>query len=658
MASGPSPSSPGPLLPSVLKCAACRNTLQNVQPPKEDVDKLNTRGGATRGNKGLIPVVEEDSMPVPRWIQEKIDESGWTKGKISCPHCSARIGGFDFVGKGDFPIYLVRSKVDVHTPKDLQQLMTESRDANWPPRTAVTAVTDESEQGSSSDPSSAASSSFSEMTPSSSSSNDAVSGANNVPVSPEASVASNSSSWTDDDEDGTSDAAGASSSSSASEEMAIRRRLKERRLRRRKKLKKAKSADLGLNLKKRKATTEEQERVLNIINAEPELDNVDETLLCPVCLDILHEPFITIPCRHAFCEPCLRRLGSKNPMNTLCPMCRTRIAYCDLDREKTRLIKENYADLHSKRKKFERSTNVYNLPLPWRPGWRNLISGRAMGGNRFPDESYAAYIRRVLMQVPYYVPPVVIANLINLMLFIFLLGAVEIVPLFLGHITGKQYPIMSHLQPPINGGGGAAGDTEGSPSGQGAEPGSVEGSTARMSEIERLKEFARAVFPDETPEEMSLPPTSFPADSSEIPGLAWDATLYYVLGTLSLAVAAFGNILLIHQQPALGLLPAGLLERFYLRLGDFRRLRRLSDAAVILAVALLPLFLLPLVLPLPAAAESSWVRSIFQAAADVFLSAVGVVQSYITFTTLLVVGLAYWVGSVYLEYEEDGGVAA
>ena len=69
--------------------------------------------------------------------------------------------------------------------------------------------------------------------------------------------------------------------------------------------------------------------------------------------------------------------------------------------------------MHSKRRKFERSTNVYNLPLPWRPGWRNLISGRAMGGNRFPDESYAAYVRRVLMQVPYYVPPVVIANLVR-----------------------------------------------------------------------------------------------------------------------------------------------------------------------------------------------------------------------------------------------------
>ena len=44
---------------------------------------------------------------------------------------------------------------------------------------------------------------------------------------------------------------------------------------------------------------------------------------------------------------------------------------------------------------------------------------------------------------------------------------------------------------------------------------------------------------------MSLPPTSFPADSSEIPGLAWDATFYYVFGTLSLAVAAFGNLVLV-----------------------------------------------------------------------------------------------------------------
>ncbi len=73
-----------------------------------------------------------------------------------------------------------------------------------------------------------------------------------------------------------------------------------------------------------------------ILSAEPELDAVDDSLVCPVCLDMLHEPFTTLPCRHTFCEPCLRRLGSKSPMNTLCPMCRTLIVYCDHDKGKRR----------------------------------------------------------------------------------------------------------------------------------------------------------------------------------------------------------------------------------------------------------------------------------------------------------------------------------
>ena len=56
------------------------------------------------------------------------------------------------------------------------------------------------------------------------------------------------------------------------------------------------------------------------------------------------------------------------------------------------------------------------------------------------------------------------------------------------------------------------------------------------------------MFPDETPEEMSLPPTSFPEElPGDIPGLAWDATPYYVFATLSLAVAAFGNIILVSE---------------------------------------------------------------------------------------------------------------
>ena len=74
----------------------------------------------------------------------------------------------------------------------------------------------------------------------------------------------------------------------------------------------------------------------NILEAEPELDDLDHALICPVCLDLLYEPYKVDPCKHIFCEPCLRRLGSKNPMNTSCPMCRQRIVYCEPQRGKSK----------------------------------------------------------------------------------------------------------------------------------------------------------------------------------------------------------------------------------------------------------------------------------------------------------------------------------
>ena len=76
----------------------------------------------------------------------------------------------------------------------------------------------------------------------------------------------------------------------------------------------------------------------NILEAEPELDELDHAFICPVCLDLLFEPHKVDPCRHVFCEPCLRRLGCKNPMNTSCPMCRQRISFCEPQRGSFREI--------------------------------------------------------------------------------------------------------------------------------------------------------------------------------------------------------------------------------------------------------------------------------------------------------------------------------
>lgn len=50
-----------------------------------------------------------------------------------------------------------------------------------------------------------------------------------------------------------------------------------------------------------------------------------------VCLDVLYDPHRVVPCNHSFCGPCLRRVGSKSPMSSFCPLCRQAIRICRPD---------------------------------------------------------------------------------------------------------------------------------------------------------------------------------------------------------------------------------------------------------------------------------------------------------------------------------------
>ena len=64
-------------------------------------------------------------------------------------------------------------------------------------------------------------------------------------------------------------------------------------------------------------------------------------------------------------------------------LARTKIGFCKHLAATSREIREDHEQLYLKRKKFERSTPVFTYPLPWQPGWRNLLRGRPLGGNRF-----------------------------------------------------------------------------------------------------------------------------------------------------------------------------------------------------------------------------------------------------------------------------------
>ena len=121
-----------------------------------------------------------------------------------------------------------------------------------------------------------------------------------------------------------SDHVDASRESSSSEEDVTFRssRQKEKMRRRRRK------RDLLTKQKQRDKSRQQRDKIQELLEGEPELSEINDDLICPVCLDMLHEPFQVDPCGHVFCEPCLRRLGQKNPMNCTCPLCRTKIFFC------------------------------------------------------------------------------------------------------------------------------------------------------------------------------------------------------------------------------------------------------------------------------------------------------------------------------------------
>jgi len=148
-------------------------------------------------------------------------------------------------------------------------------------------------------------------------------------------------------------------SSSSEDEYVLRSKRQKDKMRKKRRRKET----LDKDRQRAKEVAEEQARrdakLKELLEGEPELSVLSEDIVCPVCLDLLHEPYQVEPCGHIFCEPCLRRLGQKNPMSCSCPLCRTKIGFCKHLAATSREIREEYESLYLKRKKFERSTPVF-----------------------------------------------------------------------------------------------------------------------------------------------------------------------------------------------------------------------------------------------------------------------------------------------------------
>lgn len=110
-----------------IKCKKCRKTVLDLSEfPSLLINAHNTQILGSNEDNPCTSLenhakifLQEETLP--SWILNYIEQENWTKGKIFCPHCNYRMGGFDFISgkKCDCQlnilpsVYFVPSKVDV-----------------------------------------------------------------------------------------------------------------------------------------------------------------------------------------------------------------------------------------------------------------------------------------------------------------------------------------------------------------------------------------------------------------------------------------------------------------------------------------------------------------------------------------------------------------
>lgn len=514
-----------------LKCRQCRSGF------------LVESKGTTEATTDLY-LIKDDALP--EWISDRIEEASWTKGRLNCPKCQCRVGGFDFVGGSGHPVHLIKSKVDLSKKSGTTVILTADSsivmlESHMSDSESCASSTSSSMMiSSSSEESSANLSPGSISSCSSTSSNCSFSSTTSVSGSLASGCTETSGNDSAEDEGSpraeaaciitdTFLADDSSDDDSESVKISVKR---QHRILRRKRRKLDRAKEKAWQAQEKRRHKKKEKLIKKILDAEPELDNLDSSLMCPVCLDLLFSPFSVVPCKHTFCETCLRRIGSKDPMNTFCPMCRQRVVYCESQSELSISIRESYPDLYKKRATTEKSTNVYEMPLPWRPGWRNLVSGRGLGGNPIGASTVFDYLKTIVQLLPYYVPPVVIANLINMVFFFVLLAAVEVIPFLSGLLQRSAKDalntkaVMELSEPALF--------QDASTTNMGVTPNTF----LNILMQQNTKEKNYLLMTDK----MLLPPTYAPPESTQ----AMDATFYYIVGGMTLLAAAFGNIIILN----------------------------------------------------------------------------------------------------------------
>merc|ERR1712198_547202 len=90
---------------------------------------------------------------------------------------------------------------------------------------------------------------------------------------------------------------------------------------------------------------------------------------CPICLDVLYMPTKTYPCRHTFCNTCLKQLKQFDRNESVkCPTCRTEIDKCLFDPNMADILSFMYPKELIQRRQHEENHVIFSA-LPERAKW-------------------------------------------------------------------------------------------------------------------------------------------------------------------------------------------------------------------------------------------------------------------------------------------------
>lgn len=114
-----------------IKCRKCRTVIMKVSGD----NLLDAHSGkysqhAAQIQSDCTSIIGRTEMyfnedALESWIQDEIEKSEWTKGKLKCTKCTANVGSFDFVTgqKCDCKqfnqpsVHFIRSKIDLESIK-------------------------------------------------------------------------------------------------------------------------------------------------------------------------------------------------------------------------------------------------------------------------------------------------------------------------------------------------------------------------------------------------------------------------------------------------------------------------------------------------------------------------------------------------------------